>query len=149
MFTQDIVRHYGFHDRMSERQQVLAGRLFVVGILLVAYLLSLVGDRSIFRLGIWSFTGFAALFPVILAAVFWRRSTRAGALASILSVGVLWFGFFLRGQGTPDYTVGGTGVMPVAVILFAGGAVLIVVSLLTRPPAAHTLAKFFPRRGAA
>jgi len=115
----------------------------------VAYLLSLVVDRSIFRLGIWSFTGFAALFPVILAAVFWRRSTRAGALASILCVGVLWLGFFLQGQSTPDYTVGGTGIMPVAVILFAGGAVLIVVSLLTRPPAAHTLDKFFPRRGAA
>jgi SSS family solute:Na+ symporter len=149
MFTQDIVRHYGFHDRMSERQQVLAGRLFVAGILLVAYLLSLAGDRSIFRLGIWSFTGFAALFPVILAAVFWRRSTRAGALASILCVGVLWSGFFLQGQGIPDYTVGGTGLMPVAVILFAGGAVLVAVSLLTRPPSTPTLDRFFPRRGAA
>ena len=34
MFTQDIVRHYGFHDRMSESKQILVGRLFMVGILI-------------------------------------------------------------------------------------------------------------------
>jgi SSS family solute:Na+ symporter len=149
MFTQDVVRHYGFHDRMSERQQVLAGRLFVVGILLVTFLLSLVGDRSIFRLGIWSFTGFAALFPVTLAAVFWRRSTRAGVLASILCVGALWTVLFLRGRGVADAVVGQTGILPVAVILPAAGLVLVLVSLLTRPPRAATVEKFFPRRGTA
>ena len=37
MFTQDIVRQYGFRDRMSERQQILVGRWFVVGILLITY----------------------------------------------------------------------------------------------------------------
>ena len=31
--------------------------------------------------GIWSFTGFAGLFPVVLAALFWKRSTRHGVLA--------------------------------------------------------------------
>jgi SSS family solute:Na+ symporter len=144
MFTQDIVRHYGFHDRMSERKQVLVGRLFVIGILLVTYLLSLTASRSIFKLGIWSFTGFAGLFPVVLAALFWKRSTKHGVLASIASVVGLWLWFFLEAWSVPDYTLGGTGVIPAAVILAASAAVLIVVSWLTRPPEAPVLGRFFP-----
>ena len=49
MFTQDIVRHYGFHDGMNERQQILWGRVFVVAVLIVTYALSLVFTRSIFK----------------------------------------------------------------------------------------------------
>jgi SSS family solute:Na+ symporter len=75
MFTQDIVRHYGFHYKMTELQQVFYGRLFVLVVLLGTYVLSLFSSRSIFRLGIWSFTGFAALFPVVVAAVYWLRSS--------------------------------------------------------------------------
>ncbi len=144
MFTQDIVRQYGFHDRMSERQQILVGRLFVVGILLVTYVLSLTTTRSIFKLGIWSFTGFAALFPVVLAALFWKGSTKHGVLASVASVAGLWAIFFSKAWSVPGYTVGGTGIVPAALILVVAGAVLIFVSLLTRPPDPRVLEKFFP-----
>ena len=143
MFTHDVVRHYGFDGSMSERAQVLSGRLFVSGILLVTYLISLVAHRSIFRLGVWSFTGFAALFPLVVAAVYWKRSTKAGALASIVSVVVLWIGFFLRGWNDPAYTVGGLGIMPVAVMLLVSSVVLVVVSLMTRPPEPSVVARFF------
>ena len=144
MFTQDIVRHYGFHDRMSESQQILVGRVFMVVILIVTYLLSLVTTRSIFKLGVWCFTGFAALFPVVVAAIFWKRSTKWGALASTLTVAVLWIYFVSHGWKDADYTIAGTGIMPVAVILLASTVAMIVGSLLTRPPGAETLAKFFP-----
>jgi SSS family solute:Na+ symporter len=143
MFTQDIVRHYGFHDRMSERKQILVGRWFVIAILAVTLGISLVAPSSIFKFGIWSFTGFAALFPVVLAAVFWRRSTRAAALATVVSVAVLWLYFFVRGWSVPNYSVGGTGVMPVAVMLGVGSVVMIVVSLVTRPPDPATVRRFF------
>ena len=144
MFTQDIVRHYGFHDRMSESRQIMVGRIFMVAILVFTYLLSLVVDRSIFKLGVWCFTGFAALFPVVVAAIFWKRSTKWGALASTLTVAVLWIYFVSLGWNTPNYTLGGTGIMPVAVILLASTAAMIVGSLLTRPPGRETLEKFFP-----
>ena len=145
MFTQDIVRHYGFHDRMSESQQILVGRLFMVAILVATYVLSRFTDRSIFKLGVWCFTGFAALFPVVVAAVFWKRSTKWGAAASTVSVIVLWIFFILRGWKSPGYTIADSGAMPVAVMLLVSAAAMIAGSLLTRPPAQATLDKFFPR----
>lgn len=145
MFTEDIVKHYGYHDRMSDRQQVLVGRLFVAGILAVTYLLSLGVNRSIFDLATWSFTGFAALFPVAVAALFWRRATKAGVYASVLGVVVLWLLFFNLAAGDRTYTVGGTGIMPVAVILIASVLALVVVSLMTSPPNAAHVAKFVGR----
>ncbi len=143
MFTQDIVRHYGHHDQMSEAAQVRAGRFFVAGILLVTYLLSLIAQPSIFSLAVWSFTGFASLFPVVLAAVFWRRSTKAGVFASLATVVGLWLYFFLDGWQTPGYSVGGTGALPVSVIFLGSAVSLVVVSLLTRPPRPEALDSFF------
>jgi SSS family solute:Na+ symporter len=148
MFTQDIVRHYGFEDRMSERQQITVGRLFTVGILVVTFLLSLVMDRSLFKLGVWCFTGFAALLPVVVAAIFWKRSTKWGAFASTISVVVLWTFFVIRGWESPNYTIAGTGIMPVGVIFLVSAAAMILGSLLTRPPGRATIDKFFPREGA-
>ena len=143
MFTHDIVRHYGFHNQMSEKHQVLVGRLFVVGLLAITYILSLVSNRSIFKLAVWSFTGFASLFPVLLAALFWKRSTKQGAFASIVSVVVLWTFFFLRGWQTPGYTIGDSGIMPVTVVFAASAFAMVIVSLITKPPEVNILRKFF------
>lgn len=143
MFTQDIVRYYGIGGQMSERHQVLVGRMFIVAILLLTFVISLVATPSIFRLGIWSFTGYAGLFPVVLAALFWKRSTRAGVLASILTVVALWITFFLKGWSAPNYSVGGTGVIPAAVILLASIVALVAVSWMTTPPDEAHLNRFF------
>ena len=149
MFTHDIIRHYrvGYDPatrELSERGQVLVGRLFVFGILCLTYLLSLVLNRSIFKLAVWSFTGFASLFPIILAALFWKRSTKYGAFASIISVVVLWIYFFIQGWQAPGYTVGGTGIMPVAVILAVSAVAMLVGSLISKPPDSSIVQKFFP-----
>jgi len=143
MFTQDIVKHYGYHDAMSEKQQILVARLFVGGLLAVTYLLSLVATNTIFAYGTWSFTGYAALFPVVVAALYWKRSTRAGVIAAVLTVIGLWTYYFWQGWGHPDYTVGGSGVMAVAVITPAAALTLVVVSLMTEPPEDERLARFF------
>jgi SSS family solute:Na+ symporter len=149
MFSHDIVRHYGFHNRMSEKGVILTGRLFIAAILLLAFVLSLFTNRSIFGLGVWSFTGFASLFPVVVAALFWKRSTKWGAAASVLSVAALWIYFFIRSGGASDYSVGSTGILPVAVMLAVSSAVMVVVSVLTPPPGRDVLRKFFPDEGVA
>ena len=142
MFTRDIVGRQG---TMSQSRQVVWGRLFVAAVLALTFGLSLVAEPSIFKLAIWSFSGFAALFPLLLAALFWRRSTEAGALAAIALVTLLWFYFFVDGWQVPGYTVGGSGLLPVVVLCAVSGAALILVSLVTRPPAKATLDHFFSR----
>ena len=142
MFTHDIVGHYR-RETFSEKQRVWVGRLFVSGVLCITYLISLIATPSIFRLAIWSFTGFAGLFPIVVAALFWQRSTKYGVFAAIISVVVLWFYFFLQNWWTPGYSVGGTGIMPAAILISVASVTLIVVSLLTRPPSSKTLEKFF------
>lgn len=147
MFTQDIVRHYGFHDRMSEKQQVLFGRLFVAAVLAITYILSIVSNRSIFKLAIWSFTGFTALFPVVLAALFWKRSTKYGAFTAIISVILSWTYFFVQGWQAPGYTFGGSGIMPVAVIFLISAGAMILGSFLSKPPEQAIVDKFFSTDG--
>lgn len=143
MFTNDIVKHYGFHDKMSDRQVVLFGRLFVVAILVIAFILSQVSRPSIFALSIWSFSGFSALFPVLFAALFWKRSTKIGAFASVITVIVLWVLFFVDSQGDRSYQFTESGIMPVAIMLAASSLALVIGSLLTQPPSRATVQKFF------
>ena len=140
MFTRDVVRHYG--GELDDRRQVLLGRLFVAGILAITFAISLVANRSIFALGVWSFSGFAALTPLPFAALFWKRSTAGGAFASVITVGVLWTYFFVQGTKTPGYMV--AGLMPVVPLLGASVVAMVVGSLLTRPPAVARLERFFP-----
>ena len=144
IFTQDVVKHFGFHDEMDERRQVLFGRLFVTLVLACCFFLSLITNRTIFSLGIWSFTGYSSLLPVLMAALFWRRSTKWGALASILVTALLWVGFFWKGWQLPGYSIGGTGLLPLVVMVLASSCAMIVGSLLTSPPEEAVLRLFFP-----
>jgi solute:Na+ symporter, SSS family len=123
MFTLDIV---GRRRTLSDRAQLWWGRGFVFALLAVSYLCSLQANRSLFKLGVWSFTGFAALFPLLVAALYWRRSNATGAWASLLTATGLFVFFFQRGFANPTYTVAGTGLLPVAVILPAAALAMVV-----------------------
>lgn len=145
MFTQDIVEHYGWISKKNERQHVLLGRIFAATFVALGYLLSLVTNRSIFRLGIWCFTGFASLFPLIIAALFWKRSNKYGAFAAIFSVIAMWLFFFIKAGNDQNYTLGGTGIMPVVLMITVSSLMLIIVSLLTPALPEDRIRKFFPQ----
>ena len=58
-------------------------------ITLFAYAVALRAPETIFELAIqYAFSGFAALSPLLVAALFWRGSTKWGALASTVWVAV-------------------------------------------------------------
>ena len=89
MFTEDLFAYYGGRKRFGPQAEVWAGRAFIVAIGVVAYLIALaLKDKAgIFELAIrFAFSGFAALAPIMLAALFWKRSTKWGALAAALWV---------------------------------------------------------------
>jgi SSS family solute:Na+ symporter len=147
MFTNDIVLHAVGRDRFSDRQTIWIARSFVIVIVSLTYVLALVAmarRANVFDLAVWCFSGFSALFPLVLAAIYWKRATKAGAYASVLAAVAVWLYYFLQSGGR-EYTLPG-GVMPVTVALAASAAAMIVVSLLTSPPSEATLRKFFPRR---
>ena len=148
MFTNDItVRLFG-PDRLSDGQKLWMGRSFVVVIVTVTYLLSLLRPPHIFDLGVWCFSGFGSLFPLVFAAIYWRRATKAGAICCVLVTAAVWITFFLQdfttksGSGNGEFLV--LGMMPVAIIFAASAISLVVVSALTRPPPAATINKFVP-----
>ena len=143
MFTNDIVLHKVGNDRFSEKQIVLIARCFIVGIVTVIFLLSLFLEKkqNVFDLAIWSFSGFAALTSLVIAALYWKRATKAGAYASVVAVAVTWVTFYVLAEGK-EFTVG--GIMPVAFCFAAGAIAMIVVSLVTKKPSDETIAKFFP-----
>ncbi|HXT52784.1 MAG TPA: sodium:solute symporter family protein, partial [Thermoanaerobaculia bacterium] len=146
MFTRDVVGRWRQSRGVlfPERAQVVIGRAFVAIVLVVAWALSLVADRSLFRIGVWAFTGFAALLPLLVAALFWRRSTAVGGIASIVTAMATWAWFLARGWRDPGYTVGGTGLMPVVVVLAASTLAMVVGSIVSDAPSRERIERFIP-----
>ena len=61
-------------------------------IALIAVFLAWDSDSSVFRIVSFAWAGFGAAFgPTVLFALFWRRTTKWGALAGIVSGGVMVF----------------------------------------------------------
>ena len=145
MFTNDIVIHYFGKERISDRRRVQLARGFIIAIVAFTYLLSLAEPRRVFPLGIWCFSGFASLFPLVFASLYWKRVTRAGAIASVMVMVVVWFVLFEESGYGADADYLFLGMMPVVTIFGASLAALVLVSLFTKPPAPETLRKFNPK----
>lgn len=145
MFTRDIVAHSFGRNRFSDTAMVWLARGFISFIVLVTFLFTLAEPRSVFTLGIWCFSGYASLFPLVFAAIYWKRATKIGAYASVFATAVCWFLLFRNsGYGANgSYLV--AGMMPVVAMFATCAITLVVVSLVTKPPSEETLLKFFPK----
>jgi len=145
MFTNDIVIPIKGKDYYSDSDKVKLARCFVVGVVALAYFLSLLPNSSVFNLGLWCFSGFTALFPILFGALYWKRVTAIGAYACIGVTVVLWFYWFQQsGWGSSKgYNV--LGMLPVAPLTLASTAALIVGSLMSHPPEKRLVNRFFPR----
>ena len=146
IFTNDIVLHKAGKEKYSDKQVVWMARFFTIGIVAVTYILAMFAiDYNVFDLAVWCFTGFAGLTPIIFAALYWKGTTKAGVIASILATMGTWTAFFVASGFGGEYTVMG-GVMPAALCFAAGAVALIIVSLVTEPPSEETIEKFFPKK---
>ena len=141
MFTEDVFAYYGGTSRFGERVQVQTGRAFVVLLTVTAYLVALRAPQTIFDLAVqYAFSGYAALSPLLVAALFWRRSTKWGALAVTLWVAAA-VGYTARVPGGLAWF----GLLPVVPMTLISAALMVAVSLVTRPPTPSTLARYgFP-----
>ena len=150
MFTNDIVIQKLGTNRLTDSQKVLVARGFILLIVAITFGLSvaLMNTAQVFALGVWCFSGFAGLFPLVVGAVYWKGTTLAGAVSSIVVTVVTWSILFYRDiiAAKPpgaDEELLIAGMMPVTLIIAASAITLIGVSLVTRRPSEATLRKFF------
>jgi SSS family solute:Na+ symporter/sodium/proline symporter len=142
----------------SGRRIVTLGRFVVVLLGLVALLLSFTSDRF-FGVALFAYTIYGAgITPVLLAAFFWRRATRPGAVASMITgvvTAIAWKGLVSTGvlarwaDGAGLHTISQwmrnlaearvEAILPSLVLSLL---VLVVVSLSTRPPRLEEVRSF-------
>jgi SSS family solute:Na+ symporter len=147
MFTNDIVIPIRGKDYYSDADKLKLARWFVIGVVAVAYLasLALMETASVFGLGIWCFTGFTALFPIVFAALYWKRVTAVGVYACMAVTTGLWiFWFHQSGYGADKHFLI-LGMLPIAPLTLASAAALVIGSLCSTPPEARLVNRFFPR----
>jgi SSS family solute:Na+ symporter len=148
MFTQDIVLNATKgKKKFSDAQVVWFARGFIVLIVAITYALTFIEPRHIFALGVWCFAGFGSLFPLVFASIYWKRVTKAGAFSAIIATAALWVFFFQDSDFGKNRAYASEmifGAHPAMFMFFTCALVLVVVSLLTRPPSAETIQKFFP-----
>ena len=83
--SENIVKRF-FWKGMSDKSQMWLARLSVIVISVIAIFLALNPNASIFKIVSFAWAGFGAAFgPVILCALFWRRTNKWGALAGMIS----------------------------------------------------------------
>ncbi|TVQ03866.1 MAG: sodium:solute symporter family protein, partial [Planctomycetaceae bacterium] len=152
IFNNDIVMHYRGEDRVSQSQQVVWTRGFVIGIVSICYAIYLLTEAnaaSVFALGIWCFSGFTALFPIVFAAVYWRKLSKAGAYSGLSAAVISWLVLFYfawtgdqnLGSFVVNLPLGGDQVLALTpvVVMFASSLLTTVgVSLITPPPGPET-----------
>jgi SSS family solute:Na+ symporter len=138
MFTEDVFAFYGGKAKFGEAVQVQTGRVFVVLLTVVAYAVALRAPQGIFDLAVqYAFSGYAALSPLLFAALFWKRSTKWGALAV-----ALWTAFAVVYAARVPGALAWYGLMPVVPMTIVSCLLMIVVSLLTPRPSPGTIERY-------
>lgn len=136
--SQDLGNDFLKRDFSGKRGMVVA-RGVMLAIALIAAFLARDPDSSVFRVVSFAWAGFGAAFgPVMLAALFWKRSNQWGALAGMLTGGIMVFlwKFLIAPLG---------GVFAIYELLPAflcAAAAIVVVSLLTPAPEQSILDTF-------
>ncbi|WP_410508252.1 sodium/proline symporter PutP [Methanosarcina hadiensis] len=87
-FTEDIYR-IAMKKNASEKELVWMGRIAVIVISSIAYLIARDPNNSVMGLVSYAWAGFGAAFgPVILFSLFWKKTTRNGALGGMVIGGI-------------------------------------------------------------
>lgn len=139
MFTEDIFAFYGGTQRFGPKAQVVTGRVFIILVTAFAYFTALNAKASIFDLAVqFSFAGFSAMMPLYVGALFWKGSTKWGALASTLFVAAATVALFFAPRGYTIY-----GFSPVVPMTIGSAFLLWSVSKLTPAPSTVTVNRYF------
>ena len=136
--SQNILKDV-LHLKLSEKMTMLTARLTVVIIAVIAVFIAKDPDSSVFGIVSFAWAGFGGAFgPVMLFSLFWRRTTRNGALAGMICGGAMVFiwKYLVRPIG------GAWDVYELLPAFLAASLCIIVVSLMSRMPEREILDEF-------
>lgn len=135
------------NKKASDKELVWVSRITVIVVAIIAGILALDPESSIFELVSYAWAGFGSAFgPIILCSLFWKRTNGKGALAGVISGGLV--SFLWRYAGT---FLGWFGVstMPKIFSLYEivpgfliSLALIIIVSLATEKPSQEIIKEF-------
>jgi len=136
----------------TERSMVTLQKITVVVLGVAAFLLA-TQLKSVLEMSYFAYTVYGVgITPALLAALAWKRATKAGGLASIIlgSASCIVLGIIVPRvwphvmvpAGDPNGDPWGIPLIYPALLISLG--CLVIVSLLTKPPSEETLAKMFP-----
>ena len=142
--SQDLAQGF-FGMKMQGKTAMRLARLTVAAIALIGMVLAWDPNSSVFRVVSFAWAGFGAAFgPVMLFALFWKRANKWGALAGMLTGGVMVFvwKYLIAPMG------GSWGIYELLPAFIAASIALVVVSLATPAPDAGLTAVFEEVAGA-
>ena len=89
--SQNLLQDF-FKIKISEKASIRIARGTVIAISAIAVVLANNPDSSVFQIVSFAWAGFGAAFgPVVLLALFWKRSNKWGALAGMIAGGSMIF----------------------------------------------------------
>lgn len=89
--SNDILSEF-FHFRIDAKKMLLISRISLIVIAVIGVFMAWDPDSSVFQIVSFAWAGFGASFgPIVLLALFWRRSNRYGAITGMLTGGIMIF----------------------------------------------------------
>lgn len=128
-----------FKVKMNEKQSMLSARAVLIIIAILGVVLAWDENSSVFRVVSFAWAGFGATFgPVMLASLFWKRSNKYGAIAGMITGGVMVFvwKFCISKLG------GAFAIYELLPAFVAALAAIIIVSLVTSAPEKEIVEEF-------
>ena len=136
--SQDLMQDF-FGIKLSAKTTMLVARATVLVIAVISIFLAWDPNSSVFRVVSFAWAGFGAAFgPVVLFALFWKRSNKWGALAGMVSGGVMVFvwKYLIAPMG------GAWSIYELLPAFLVASAAIVVVSLLTPAPERSVVEEF-------
>lgn len=136
--SQNIIKEV-FFKNLSEKAAMIIARITVVVISIIAIFIAKDPNSSVFEIVSFAWAGFGAAFgPVMLLALFWKRSNKWGALAGMFTGGIMVFvwKFLVKPLG------GAWNIYELLPAFIVAIVVNVVVSLLTEAPTQDMVDEF-------
>lgn len=128
-----------FGIKLSAKASMIAARSVLLIIAALSIIIAWNPDSSVFQIVSFAWAGFGATFgPVMLCALFWKRSNKWGALAGMVAGGMTVFiwKFLVRPLG------GAWNLYELLPAFLIGLLCIVVVSLLTKAPEKELVEEF-------